>query len=220
MGFALPLAIFDLAKGGYEAIDANQQAQKQKGYLGAAYRSGMARLAQAQGYQTEDTAEGLNARGLGVGSNVPVRSAMNAGGSAPMQVSGAAPTTIGGQVTTNLANEQAVDRNNVTQQYTQALHDNTALARNTEINAIGSGIAGAANAYGQGQIANAMGGTPAGGLPAGVTQSGTTYSGDPMHAALASASWHGVNPVDPFHASSSWKMPGFSSGPATADFHV
>ena len=218
------LAALQVGKGVYDAVNANQQYKKQKGYLDAAYKSGQQRLGVRQGDVRESETESLDRRGLGTGSNVPFQAAMSSGG-VPVQTSGVAPTTLGTQGQSDLAKEFSIQSNDLTQQYNQAVNAAKAGRDNAEIGSIESGIGGAVDAYGLGKISSAMG-SGAGGLPAGVTQSssGVDSPAPSFGHQLAAASYMGIHPTDPLgHPGSAWHTPGLSSGGSarqTGDFNA
>lgn len=169
----------------FGAISANQQKQRNKGYIGAAYRQASSRLDIGQAETRQGTAESMNARGMG-GSSA-IRSALSA-----------APTDLAEQSSANLTREFGFERSDLDNSYARAMDENKAGALNAELGSLASGVQTAENVYGAGKDLSALKNAPAGGGSA-IRQAFRTGIDDPANA------WGGIHPVDPLGApGSSW----------------
>lgn len=201
----LILGALSIGKGIYGAIQANQQKQRNKGYINDAYRSGVQRMETRQGDVRQSTSESLNARGLLGGGVSPIHKLM-AGGST------VDATDLGSQRMATNESEFGLERHDLDAQHERDLNENKAAAVNAQIGSIAGGIQGAISAYSTGQDMKAMN-TPA----ASVTNT-------PIHSQLLSGSaFDNVHPVDPLgDPSSSWHIPRTinGAGMTNSDFNT
>lgn len=178
MGLPLALAAIQTIGSGVSAIQGNQNRQKAKGQIDAAYRLGRERLATRQGDQRRTQAESLISRGLTQGGirlrTRPVqrtnavlsqregvtpdgtRIRLNAAidpttvRNAPEAVTGA--RTLGEQQQLDLAREQQVEQDALYQQRNAARAGVDAGYAQGLTGAIGQGVAGAVDAFRLGQV--------------------------------------------------------------------
>jgi hypothetical protein len=193
----------------YGAINSNQTKQRNKGYLSAAYRSGVQRQETLQQDTRQATSESLNARGLLSGGVSPIHAAMApAGGRKEVGTSGVlealAPQTEGatdlaGGVQVRNEREFGIERNDLDNQYKRDINENNAAGLNGELGSIAGGIEGVAGAVSAAQGLSA----------ANAAATGASGTRTPIASALLSGSaYGGIHATDPLgDPSSAWHVP-------------
>lgn len=208
----LVLGALGVGKALVGAIQGNQAKQRNKGFIDQNFRAASARMAQQQGVVRASTTDNLNARGLG-----RIGAAMR---------SGTAPTTIGEQVAANNEEQFGLERQDLTNQRTEAQANNKAAYNNSLINAGVGAVASGVQAYGAVQDAAAFR-TPTG-SPSPVASAGPATrfasamaSGSPVDPMIGFAGVHALDPLG--HPQSAWYEGGRTlngGGMANADFNV
>ena len=137
MTWVLTAAAVAVVGGGVGAIEANQNRQKQKGTQGTAFGIASKELGLSQLNTREGVAEGSVQRGLTGGGDV---SASGAPGMTTPSPGGAA--TLGGQVGKDLAVQQSLEVQNLSNENTAQLQQINANADASEVGSIAGGVAG------------------------------------------------------------------------------
>lgn len=145
MGLGAVLAGVQLVGSAASAIQGNQNRQKAKGQIDKAFRLGRERLATRQQDQRRTQAESLISRGLTQGGiRLRTRPVADSRGGAE-SVTGA--RTLGEQQQLDLTREQQVEQDALRQQRNAARAGVNAEYTQGLVGAIGSGVAGAVNAF-------------------------------------------------------------------------
>lgn len=213
----------------YGAVSANQQSQRNKGYINSSYDTAKARLDRQQTLGRQSMSEEMSARGLGGIS--PIQSALL--GSRPG--ASAAPHTLGEQLGADNETQYGLEQKDLVQQRDRALQDNRDQRNESYI---GSAFAGAnlgAQAYGLSQERASLAGSEDGsGSIADASTPAAAMS--PIQRAMMPARvsslddpanhFGGIHPINPLGASAStWNSDNHSTlvaapGQTNSEFHV
>ncbi len=219
----IPLIMAALKVGSsiYNAVEANQVKQRNKGYINDAYRSAQAQQRIQEGDVRQGEEESLAARGLlspdvAGGASSRIAAAMGAPGTV------AASGSLGGRDMAETDAQLGLQRHALDAAHTQALNENNATALNSEIGAAESGIGGIAQGI---QAAQEMGSAKPAPAPTPTPTPAPDVSAIGSAMGATSTHWGGVDAVDPLGAAgSNWNTNkrtvsgGF--GVSNADFHL
>lgn len=178
------------------AVQANQQKQRNKGFVNANYRVGKERLDRSQRVARQDIAESLNARGLAQGGSVsasPIHAAMTATGDTSQVTSAGPASTIGEADVRDSNEEMSLEQQDLGQQRDQAIKSGKAQYNN---DLVGSGVAAlntGMEVYSAGKDIQA-------------SRASAAASRSKIHATMLSgAAYDGVHPNDPLgEPTSAW----------------
>ena len=201
MTWILTAAAVAVVGGGVGAIEANQNRQKQKGTQGTAFGIASKELGLSQLNTREGVAEGSVQRGLTGGGDV---SASGAPGMTTPSPGGA--STLGGQVGKDLAVQQSLEVQNLSNENTAQLQQINANADASEVGSIAGGISGGLRAIA----------TP---TNATTPTTGPSASASPTDLGLSAAtvpgpypaSFQGVDPINPL-GRGAWSAPNTTGG--------
>lgn len=241
----IPLILGALAvgRGIYGAIEANQQKQRNKGYINDAYRSAQARQTLHEGDVRQGEMESLASRGIMSTADVPSTQSRIAAAMNPQSAKISGATSLAGRDLLESDQGLALERHDLDAAHTQALNENKADALNAEIASLGQGAQGVVSAAGAAGDLSAMqklGATgsvaaaspPAGNAPpassmdlnAPLDLSGSSRIGAAMGQGPG-GHWGGIDAVSPLeHPDSNWNPNKGSTvngaGAANSDFHL
>jgi hypothetical protein len=199
MTWVLTAAAVAIAGGGIGAVEANQNREKEKGIQGKAYGIASKNLDISQINTREGVAEGSVQRGLTGAGDV------NAAGAPGMTTpSPGGASTLGGQVGKDLAVQQSLEVQNLSNENTAQLQQINASADASEVSSIASGIAGAARA-GSSAPSTPVVGPSASATPASLGLGSSVVPGP------YPASFGGIDPVNPL-GRGAWSAPNTTGG--------